>query len=142
VKPIILDTNVVSELMRPRPNPLVAASLRLWQPRLMLCAPVLYEVSFGIHRLQSAEPKARLSNAWNGVFAQFGDERVLPFDAAAARFASEVKASKTGTRDHADIIDCQIAGIAIAQNAVIATRNGQHFPVDRIEILDPWTAVS
>jgi toxin FitB len=140
VKLIILDTNVVSELMRPRPDPRVIGSLRPLQAQLMLCAPVLYEVSFGIDRLQKAEPKTRLLNLWNHVFAQFGDARVFPLDAAAARYASEVKASKTGSRDHADIIDCQIAGIAIAQNAVVATRNVRHFPNDRIEILDPWTA--
>jgi toxin FitB len=142
VKLIILDTNVVSELMRPRPDARVIGSLRPLQPQLMLCAPVVYEVHFGIDRLQSAEPKARILDLWNNVFAQFGDARVLPIDAAAARYASEVKASKTGSRDHADIVDCLIAGIAIAQNAVVATRNARHFPIDRVEILDPWTASS
>ena len=135
MKLIVLDTNVVSELMRPRPNAQVIARLQAF---LVLCAPVLYEVRFGIDRLISAEPKARLGAAWDGVFAQFGDERVLPVNAAAARYAAEVKASKTGTRDHADVIDCMIAGVALAHGAAVATRNTEHFPRERIEIIDPW----
>jgi toxin FitB len=138
---IILDTNVISELMRPKPTAVVAEwTNRQPQESLCVCAATIYELEFGIARLIKPEPKQRLRDAWDRVRQLFKSQQFIAIDETAATIAADIKAGLVGTRDHADILDCLIAGVAIRHNAILATRNLKHFPRDRLIVVDPWEA--
>src|SRR6266571_3179079 len=80
---IVVDTNVVSELMGPSPSPVVAAWVRRNERELYTTSITLAEIRYGIERLPAGHPKQLLRSTAEEVFADF-EERVLPFDAAAA----------------------------------------------------------
>ena len=131
---IVLDTNVVSELMRPS----VAAAVRDWlasQPAASLwtTAITVAEIRYGLERLASGQRKDRLIDAADDIFAAFS-EFVLPFDAhAAARYAVIVS-----DRERSDEPIDDIAAICRDRGAALATRNVKHFSDTGIEIIDPW----
>jgi toxin FitB len=135
---IVLDTNVVSELMRPS----VAAPVRDWlasQPPASLCTTVITvaEIRYGLERLASGQRKDRLIAAADDIFAAFS-EFVLPFDAHAAARYAVIVADRERAGQPIDGFDAQIAAICLDRGATLATRNVKHFSDTGIEIIDPW----
>ena len=135
---IVLDTNVVSELMRPS----VAAPVRDWlagQPAASLCttAITVAEIRYGLERLASGQRKDRLIAAADDIFAAFS-EFVLPFDAHAAARYAVIVAGRERADQPIDGFDAQIAAICRDHGAALATRNVKHFSDTGIEIIDPW----
>lgn len=135
---IILDTNVVSELMRPS----VAAPVRDWlanQPTASLwtTAITVAEIRYGLERLASGQRKDRLIGAADDIFAAFS-EFVLPFDAHAAARYAVIVAGRERSGQPIDGFDAQIAAICRDRGAALATRNVKHFSDTGIEIIDPW----
>lgn len=136
---IILDTNVVSALMRPDDNPDVLiwldkqASVSVWTTAI-----TILEIRFGFILL----PEGRRRSALEQSFADYVREdlqgRVLVFDPAAADAAASLAAAYRKRGRQVDIRDIQIAGIALAQNAVVATRNVRHFDDPSIAVINPW----
>jgi predicted nucleic acid-binding protein len=135
---IILDTNVVSALMRPNDNPVVLAWLDK-QPAVSIwtTAITILEIRFGLMLLPG-----RRRSALEQSFADYVREdlqgRVLVFDTAAADAAASLAAAYRKRGRQIDFRDIQIAGIALARKASVATRNVKHFDDPTITVVDPW----
>lgn len=136
--PVILDTDVISELMRAAPDTRVEGWVREVPPGLVYTTSVtLAEVQFGIARLPAGRRRTLLGDAADDVFGAFAD-RVLPFDAAAAgQYAAVVV-----EREHAGApiagFDAQIAAICRSRRAALATRNTGDFSRLGLDLIDPW----
>lgn len=138
---IILDTNVVSELMKPQPN---AAVLR-WlagQSRDNLCTTSITkaEILYGIVRLPDGRRKADLAAAVQRMFRDDFPDPTLAFDDAATPYYAEILGARRRAGRPMTTLDAQIAAIAAANNAAIATRNTSDFDGCGVEVMDPWTA--
>ena len=135
---IILDTNVVSELMRRSPaRAVVGWSLSQGPRDLFTTSVTLAEVRYGIERLPDGQRKAQLRAKAADIFFTLAD-KVLPFDGRAAlRYAT-----LTADRDRAGLpiagFDAQIAAICLAHNATLATRNLKDFQHTGVELINPW----
>jgi len=135
---IILDTNVISELMRAAPDVHVGSWVREVPPAMVHTTSVtLAEVRFGIARLPVGRRRALLGDAADDVFDIFAD-RILPFDAAAANQYANVVVE----REHAGApitgFDAQIAAICRSHGAALATRNTEVFSRLGLDLIDPW----
>lgn len=135
---IILDTNVVSELMRPAPDPIVLAWLRE-QPGsdLYTTAITVAEIRYGIARLPDGQRRTTLTQAAGEVFAAFPDQ-VLAFDLAAVDAYADVIAHRDDLGSPIDGFDAQIAAICRTHAAALATRNIKDFVDTGVRILNPW----
>jgi toxin FitB len=135
---IVLDTNVLSEVMKPAPDPAVARWMVREQGRgLFTTAVSEAEIIYGITILPDGRRKRDLDAAAQGILALFAG-RILPFDSPAAReFASIVAARRRLGRPIQDF-DAQIAAITRARGMSLATRNGQHFVDTGVLIINPW----
>ena len=136
---IILDTNVLSALMRLEPDPPVLRWLDLQAPQsIWITSITLFESRLGL----ALVPDGRRRRALESAFARLLDEdlenRVLPFDSDAALQAATLAAQRQRTGRTVDIRDTQIAGIAQARRATLATRNLRHFEGLTIPVLNPW----
>lgn len=136
---IILDTNVVSELMRPAPDDRV----RQWfsgrrADELSTTAITVAEIGHGIERLPDGRRKASLLSAAADLFAAFGD-LVQPFDARAAAWFGPVMVQRAGAGLPIEGFDAQIASICRAHGAVLATRNVKDFVETGVDVIDPWS---
>jgi hypothetical protein len=137
---IVLDTNVVSELMRPLPAPVVLTWLRHQEPGdLFTTAITAAEVRYGIARLPDGRRRAGLMRAADEALAAFPDQ-ILPFDATAATAYADVVARCERIGSPIDGFDAQIAAICQACGARLATRNTKDFRDTGIELTDPWRA--
>ncbi len=135
---IVLDTNVVSELMRPDPAPGIARWVRHLDRREM-CATVITfaEVRFGIARLPDGRRKQVLLAAAEEIFSVFADQ-VLPVDAAAAGHYSVIAASRERAGKPIASFDALIAAVCRSRGAALATRNVSDFDGAGVEIINPW----
>jgi toxin FitB len=138
---IILDTNVLSALMRPKPEAVVVAWLdRQPAESVWVTSITVFETWFGLALL----PKGRRRQALEAAFAHLLEEdlqnRVLEFDSAAAVEAATLAAARQRAGRSVDMRDTQIAGIALARHAHIATRNVKHFADLAVTVVDPWNA--
>ncbi|MEU7572909.1 type II toxin-antitoxin system VapC family toxin [Micromonospora sp. NPDC049240] len=135
---IVLDTNVVSELMRAEPAPAVLAWLRRSSSAgLYTTAVTVAEIRFGIARLPQGQRRESLHQSANEIFAAF-PRQVLPFDLAAAGAYADVVAGREMLGRPIDGFDAQIAAICRTQVATLATRNTKDFADTGIEVTDPW----
>ena len=135
---IVVDTNVISELMKSSP----ADSVRDWmlgqrQAELFTTSITVAEILYGIERLSDGQRKDVLRTAATDIFAAF-ENHVLPFGhEEAVAYASLVQ-----RRDLLGLpingFDAQIASICAAHQAILATRNGKDFEHSGITIVDPW----
>lgn len=136
---IILDTNVLSALMRKEPDAAVVAWLDD-QPAesVWITSITLFETRFGLDLL----PKGKRRQALEAAFALLLEEdlqnRVLDFDSAAATEAAHLAALRQRAGRPVDMRDTQIAGIALARRAQLATANVRHFADLDIPVIDPW----
>lgn len=135
---IILDTNVVSELMRPDPAPQVAAWVR-GRDRLELrtTSVTLAEVKYGIARLPDGRRKQALASAATEIFAAFGDQ-VLPVDTAAADQYAAIASARERADKPIQGFDALIAAVCRSRGAALATRNLPDFDGTGIEVVNPW----
>lgn len=136
---IVLDTNVLSALMRQVPEPAVVAWLDD-QPAdsIWITSITLFEARLGLALL----PKGRRRQALEAAFEQLLEEdlenRVLDFDTAAASAAAVLAAARQKAGRPVDLRDTQIAGIALARRATVATRNVRHFADLDVPVANPW----
>jgi toxin FitB len=136
---IILDTNVLSALMRTAPDAAVAGWLDL-QPAesIWITSITLFEARFGLALLPKGKRRQTLEAAFARLIEDDLENRVLDFDSAAAIEASALAAQRQKAGRAVDIRDTQIAGIALARRAVLATRNVRHFADLKVPVIDPW----
>jgi predicted nucleic acid-binding protein len=135
---IVLDTNVVSELMRPEPAPAVLAWLHQ-RPggSLHTTTVTVAEIRHGIARLPEGRRRESLQQAAHEIFAAF-PRQVLPFDLAAANTYADVVTGREKVGRPIDGFDAQIAAICRSQAATLATRNINDFTDIGIALVDPW----
>lgn len=138
---ILLDTNVLSALMRQRPEPAVVAWLDR-QPRRAVATTVvtLLEVRTGLAALADGRRRRALERAFEAVLDEDLGGRVLPVDRPAAEHAATIQARLRGLGRGIEVRDLLIAGIAASRNAILATRNLRHFEATGVRLLDPWTS--
>lgn len=135
---IVVDTNVVSEVMRPEPTPVVVNWIRSRaKGELYTTSITLAEIRYGIERLPEGRRKRLMQTTAEQVFASF-EEQVLPFDAAAALQYAPIASAREQAGAPIDGFDAQIASICRAYQAALATRNLKDFEHTGIDIIDPW----
>jgi len=134
---IVVDTNVVSELMRPSPSPVVVAWVRRNEGELSTTSITLAEIRYGIERLPAGRRRELLRSTAEEVFADF-EERVLAFDAAATGAYATIVSGRDRAGLPIDGFDAQIAAICRTHQAALATRNTKDFQNTGIAIIDPW----
>ena len=136
---IILDTNVLSALMREEPDAAVVHWLdRQSAESIWITSITLFEAHLGIALL----PKGARQRALEAAFIQLLefdlDNRILDFDSHAAVEAATLAAQGQKAGRPVDMRDTQIAGIALARHATLATRNVKHFQGLNVPVIDPW----
>lgn len=138
---ILLDTNVVSELWRPKPNPAVVGWVDA-QPRLTqyLCTPVIAELRFGIERLAEGGRKNRLGAAADHLIEGFRG-RILNFDVAAADQFSRSSAIRERNGRRLELMDAMIAAVALAHQMTLATRNTDDFTGIGLDLINPFAPI-
>ena len=138
---IVLDTNVVSELMRPVPNPAVLAWADAQSDRdLWLCSVVVSELLYGLARLPSGARRLQLTQAFEAMLAEDFAGRVLAFDLPAAVVYADLVAAREQLGQPLAMADAQIAATCLAHGARLATRNTRHFEGLGLVWLNPWQA--
>ncbi len=135
---IILDTNVLSELMRPKPEPLVMAWLvRNGRDDLCTTSVSQAEILAGLALLPHGRRRTDLEASARHVFAQ-PFFIALPFDTHAAPHFAAFVAARQERGLHVDIPDAMIAAISRSHNAAVATRNMSDFDGCGVPLHDPW----
>ena len=137
---IILDTNVLSELMRPKPSPTVVAWIAK-QPstEVFTTAITEAEIFYGIELLAKGKRREQLLAAADGLFAEDLAGRIFDFDSDAARAFSKIGVQRRVLGRPISHADAQIAAITLVRRARLATRNLVDFQDCGIDVVDPWT---
>lgn len=139
---ILLDTNVVSEAMKPDPDPAVLSWLdEQAAETLFLCSVTIAELMFGIAALPKGRRKDRLTIALEGVVTLFGD-RILPFDTEAARRYADLAVSARATGRGFPTPDGYMAAIAAAHDFAVASRDSSAFSAAGLTVINPWTSAN
>ena len=135
---IILDTNVLSALMRQTPDVSVVAWLDD-QPRASIwtTSVTVLEIRFGLQIMATGKRRTMLLEAFDILLERI-EHRVAPFDALAAVQAAELMAIRHRRGRPGDLRDTMIAGIALAHHATLATRNTNHFEDIAVTVINPW----
>lgn len=138
---IILDTNVLSELMRAAP----AEAVMRWvaaQPAASLYTTSITqaEILHGVMLIPEGRRRNAFEVAADAMFNDDFSDRILPFGSDAARSYARIAATRRRSGSPISHFDAQIAAIAHAAGAMVATRNVKDFDLCGIEILDPWGA--
>jgi hypothetical protein len=137
---IILDTNVLSELMRANPDENVMAWLDSQNSQdLHTTAITVAELLYGVARLAHGRRKTALRGAIESMLDGELAGRILPFDGDSARRYAMLVAEREAKGRPISSADAQIAAICHAHDAVLATRNGKDFEATGVPIIDPWT---
>jgi hypothetical protein len=136
---IILDTNVLSALMSTAPEAAVVAWLdRQPAESVWITSITLFEARFGLALLPKGRRHQTLEAAFARLLKEDLENRVLDFDSAAATEAASLAAERQRAGRPVDMRDTQIAGIALARRATLATRNVRHFRDLKVPVVDPW----
>ncbi|MCL4843079.1 MAG: type II toxin-antitoxin system VapC family toxin [Bryobacteraceae bacterium] len=138
---IILDTNVISEMMKPEPDSNVDAWLANQPPELVYTTAVTAaEIRSGIEILPAGNRRHSLQTAADRLLAGLFAGRILPFDEPAAPDYAEIVARRRALGLPAGAFDALIAAIARHHGAVLATRDTQDFAHCGIRLVNPWSA--
>lgn len=136
---IILDTNVVSEPLKPRPDPQVLDWLDRQAPETLYLTTIsVAELRSGIELLPAGKRRTQLQKLMStGVLPLF-ENRVLSFDEDAAVNFARVAAKAQAAGNRISFADCAIAAITLSRHFILATRNTSDFKGTGIQLLNPW----
>ena len=136
---IILDTNVVSELMRSAPTPGISRSLSKYSAEELHSTSIsLAEILYGVELLPVGKRKSELLAGADRLFRTVLGGRILPFDELAAQAFSRIAAGRRIRGRPISQLDAQIAAIASVNGATLATRNTADFEGCGIRLVNPW----
>ena len=138
---IVLDTNVISELMRAKPHPAVLSWVAA-QPRATLYTTSVNqtEILYGIAMLPAGRRRTALAAAAEAMFAEDLVDRVLPYDSAAAARYAEIVVARRRVGSPIEAFDALIAATALSIGAGVATRDIGGFDGCGLTIIDPWAS--
>jgi len=137
---ILLDTNVVSALMRSDPDPIVVAWLDELPPESVWTTSItVFEIRMGLDLLTDERRRRVLEEAFSKALEEDFESRVVPFDPSAAQAAGRIAAERRRAGRTVEIRDVQIAGIAAAPKATLATGNLRHFEGLGLGLVNPWS---
>jgi predicted nucleic acid-binding protein len=137
---IILDTNVISEMMKPSPsNNVIEWMASQPESALFTTTLTLAEVLYGLELLPAGKRRSSLSEATEIMFEQTFEGRVLDFDEDAARVFPTIMARRGRIGKPMGEMDAQIAAIARSRGAAVATRNTRDFIECGVNLIDPWS---
>ena len=140
----LLDTNVLSEMMRPNPEPHVAGFLdRVAGEGIGLAAITVWEILNGIGRLDPGQRRDDLAERFQGILDDFFEERVLDWTAADARACARIMEDKRRRGEPLDshLPDAMLAGTAVCNGLAIVTRNEREFRNTGVDVVNPWADV-
>ena len=138
---IIVDTNVVSELLRPIPEPRVEQWLAAQDGHdIYLTAITESELRYGVAIMHNGKRRVAFAEAIDCILKEDMAGRILPFDSAAAVEYATIAATRRASGRPITQADCQIAAIARTHGALVATRNIADFEGCGLKLIDPWTA--
>jgi predicted nucleic acid-binding protein len=136
---IVIDTNVLSALMRKVPErPVVEWLDRQAAESIWITSITLFEARFGMALLPKGKRRQTLETAFDNLMIEDLEGRVLDFDQPAAEAAAQLAARRQRGGQSIDMRDTQIAGIVIARRAELATRNVRHFSDLNVAVINPW----
>ena len=136
---IVLDTNVLSEALKPLPSSIVLRWLAAQQPLSVFTTTITEaEVLYGVEALPAGKRRMRLLAAVEKMFAEEFAGRILPFDEDAARAFAGVVAARDRAGRPISQFDAMIAAIARSHRAAVATRNTADFQHCGIDVINPW----
>ena len=137
---IVLDTNVLSALMRQTPDTKVIAWLdKQSRTSVWTTSVTMLEIRFGLQIMATGQRRSRLLEAFEALLEKMG-HRVAPFDDEAAAQAADLMASRQRKGRPVELRDTMIAGIVSARHATLATRNLFHFKDLSVPVVNPWLA--
>lgn len=135
----MLDTNVLSELIRPQPEPKVVAWLRSQARSLLFTTAISRgEMLLGVLMLPDGQRKRRLLREVQAIFATDMARRVLSYDSDAADSHAEFVIMRRAQGRPVDTSDAMIAGITRSVGAKLATRNVRDFEGCGVSLINPW----
>jgi predicted nucleic acid-binding protein len=138
---ILVDTNVLSAMMLVSVEPAVERWFDAQPPESVWTTTItIFEIRFGLALLAPGRRRDRLYDAFERAIDEILGGRVLPFDRTAAETAATIAAAQRQAGRPVEIRDVQIAAIAVARKATLATRNTRHFVNLGIVLADPWHA--
>ncbi len=136
---ILLDTNVLSELMRPAIDPAVAAFIAAQPGEDLFTASLCEaEIRYGIARLPSGRRRDGLAAAFRSFIVTGFAGRILAFDSACAEGYATIRTRREAAGLPVSLPDALIAGTALAHGATVATRNVADFAGCGVAVIDPW----
>jgi predicted nucleic acid-binding protein len=137
---ILLDTNVISELIRRDPDPTVTSFLRRQPPQTLFTASVCEaEIRYGLARMPAGRRRNDLAGRVAVFLASAFVGRIMAFDTAAAALYGTIRAAREAAGRPISVQDAMIAAIARAYGLAIATRNIDDFTGCGAEVIDPWS---
>jgi hypothetical protein len=136
---IVLDTNVISALMRKEPEKPVVKWLDA-QPAMSvwITAITIMEIRFGLLTMPKSRRQDGLVRSFDLMLKNMIEGRIASFDAEAGTHAAELMAQRKRRGRPAEVRDTMIAGIVVANRATLATRNTQHFEDLQLTVINPW----
>lgn len=139
---VLLDTNVLSELMRPQPSSVVLAWFKQQEGAVFYISAITQaELLLGVALLPGGKHRDAISDAVERMFEQDFVERCLPFDELAAHEYAALVAARLKSGLPISTEDAQIAAIALRHDLALATRNTKDFrKISELVLLDPWLA--
>jgi predicted nucleic acid-binding protein len=138
---IVLDTNVVSEIMLPKPEGIVTRWLDK-QPRTSIwtTSVTIFEIRFGLETMPVGRRRTALMALFERWLGEVVQQRIAIYDEAAARRAAELAADRQRRGRPGELRDTMIAGIVLSNHATLATRNAKHFEDIAKSVVNPWEA--
>lgn len=136
---ILLDTNIISEMMKNKPSAKVMAWIDGQEiTQLFIATIIVAEISYGINALPNGNRREFLIKAFDSALNDAFKHRILPFDELAAHKYGKIMSHRKKIGRPFAVIDGQIAAIALSQGAALATRNTRDFSDCDLELIDPF----
>lgn len=137
---IVLDTNTLSETLKPSPSEKVLSWLAAHEPLAVFTTTITQaEILYGVERLPAGKRRARLYSIVESLFAEEFEGRIWPFDEEAARLFAKIVTHREDIGRPISQSDAMIAAIALSREAAVATRNTRDFDGCGVRIVNPWT---